>query len=154
MIVAFLWYKLSLNFIVHLEYIMMNHDLFITMSKQNNVCVRMFSKWYPMFWCINDQQVIWCTMFCYLQFKAVEEFEEIRNSLEVQKLCSQKKPAHHHVHVLLCSGEEGKCSTKLISLNKLSPPWTYQVSRFAGQLSQCRPHAQMVPEGFAFGSRS
>lgn len=45
-------------------------------------------------------------MFHYLQIKTVEEFEEVRNSLEVQKLSSQNKFVYHHVHVFLCSGKK------------------------------------------------
>ncbi len=43
-------------------------------------------------------------MFHYLQIRTVEELEEVRDSLEVQKLSSQNKLVYHHVHVFLCSG--------------------------------------------------
>lgn len=37
----------------------------------------------------------------YLQVKAVEQLEELRDSSEVQTLMGQQKPVQHHIHVVL-----------------------------------------------------
>ncbi len=46
MIIAYVWYKLFLNFFVHLEYILvrkflMNHDLFVKTSVRTVECVQL-----------------------------------------------------------------------------------------------------------------
>lgn len=86
--------------------IFVTHELFAMQPKVSNSSI---------------QRVTWSLMLNYLQIKAVEEFEKVRDSLEVQKLSSQKKSAHHHVHVFFCKGKKlnsgfWQTSTESISL--------------------------------------
>lgn len=37
----------------------------------------------------------------YLQVKAIEQLEELRDSSQVQALMGQQKPVQHHIHVVL-----------------------------------------------------
>lgn len=55
----------------------------------------------------------------YLQVKAIEKLEEVRDSPEVQTLMRQQKPVQHHIHVVLCEIGKKKGKSKMSEIEDI-----------------------------------